>query len=123
MSKVLPSGSGLVPLLAIAAVAAVLANIINNLPATLVLLPLVAPSWDGGHPGGATRSQYRSKPDLCGFTVKSVVAPRATPRRDVEASVGEYTRLGICTVPAALVVAVLALWLSVRGCSAPRPQE
>lgn len=44
MSAVLPSGSALPALLAIAAVAAVLANIVNNLPATLVLLPLVAPS-------------------------------------------------------------------------------
>ena len=35
-------------------------------------------------------------------------------RHDVEAGVGEYTRLGLCTVPAALVVAVLALWASVR---------
>jgi arsenical pump membrane protein len=32
----------------------------------------------------------------------------------VPASVGEYTRLGLCTVPSALVVAVLALWASVR---------
>jgi arsenical pump membrane protein len=44
MSTVLPTGSGLPALLGIAAVAAVLSNIVNNLPATLVLLPLVAPS-------------------------------------------------------------------------------
>jgi arsenical pump membrane protein len=29
---------------------------------------------------------------------------------DVEASVGEYTRLGLFTVPASLVAAVLSLW-------------
>jgi arsenical pump membrane protein len=34
--------------------------------------------------------------------------------KNVEASVGEYTRLGLCTVPTALVAAVLALWASVR---------
>ena len=32
----------------------------------------------------------------------------------VSAGVGEYTRLGLFTVPPALVVAVLALWASVR---------
>jgi len=32
----------------------------------------------------------------------------------VSADVGEYTRLGLCTVPAALVTAVLALWAGVR---------
>ena len=41
---VLPSGTGLPALLAIAAVAAVLSNVVNNLPAVLVLLPLVAGS-------------------------------------------------------------------------------
>jgi arsenical pump membrane protein len=33
---------------------------------------------------------------------------------DVPAGVGEYTRLGLCTVPTALVAAVLALWGSAR---------
>jgi arsenical pump membrane protein len=35
-------------------------------------------------------------------------------RQNVEASVGEYTRLGLCTVPTALTVAVVALWASAR---------
>jgi arsenical pump membrane protein len=35
-------------------------------------------------------------------------------RYDVPASVGEYTRLGLCTVPTALVMSVLALWAGVR---------
>jgi arsenical pump membrane protein len=36
---VVPSGTGLVSLVRFAAVAAVLANLIDNLPAVLVLLP------------------------------------------------------------------------------------
>ena len=67
----------------------------------------------GSHPGGAARSQHRAQPDLRRFAVEPVVAARAAPARR-EAGVGEYTRLGLCTVPAALVVAVLALWASVR---------
>lgn len=35
-------------------------------------------------------------------------------RHNVDASVGEYTRLGLCTVPAALAMAVLALWASAQ---------
>ncbi len=38
---VLPSGEGLLPLLAMAGLAAVLANLVNNLPATLVLVSVV----------------------------------------------------------------------------------
>jgi hypothetical protein len=43
--RVLPHGSGLLALLAVAGVAALLANLINNLPAVLAMLPLVA--WLG----------------------------------------------------------------------------
>jgi arsenical pump membrane protein len=39
-----PGGSGIASLLALAALGAVLANVVNNLPATLLLLPLAAPA-------------------------------------------------------------------------------
>ena len=42
MQQILPDGTGLPALLWIAAVAAILSNVVNNLPAVLVLLPLVA---------------------------------------------------------------------------------
>ena len=41
MRRIVPDGQDLLALLAIAAVAALLSNIVNNLPAVLVLLPLV----------------------------------------------------------------------------------
>ena len=44
MRTVLPVGDGLPALLGIATVAALLSNVVNNLPAVLVLLPLVAAS-------------------------------------------------------------------------------
>ena len=47
LRPLLPSGTSLPALLAVAALAAVLANLINNLPAVLVLLPLAAPSGAG----------------------------------------------------------------------------
>lgn len=39
---------------------------------------------------------------------------RVLRRYDVPASVGEYTRLGLCTVPTALLTSVVALWVSAR---------
>ncbi len=113
MSRVLPSGSGLLSLLAIAAVAAVLANVVNNLPATLVLLPLVAP----GGPVAilAVLLGVNIGPNLTYVgSLSNLLWRRVLRRNDVKAGVGEYTRLGVCTVPASLVVAVLALWTSAR---------
>ncbi|HEV7581260.1 MAG TPA: SLC13 family permease [Mycobacterium sp.] len=113
MTAVLPSGSGLPALLAIAAIAAVLANVVNNLPATLVLLPLVAP----GGPVAilAVLIGVNIGPNLTYVgSLSNLLWRRVLRQHDVEAGVGEYTRLGLCTVPTALVVAVLALWASMR---------
>jgi arsenical pump membrane protein len=113
MGAVLPSGSGLLALLGFAVVAAVLANIVNNLPATLVLLPLVAPS--GPAAVLAVLIGVNIGPNLTYVGSLSNLLWRSVLRRyDVPASVGEYTRLGLCTVPTALVAAVLALWAGVR---------
>jgi arsenical pump membrane protein len=43
VGDLVPSGSGLLALLTIALLATALANLVNNLPATLLLVPLVAP--------------------------------------------------------------------------------
>ena len=113
MSAVLPSGSGLPALLAIAAVAALLANVVNNLPATLVLLPLVVPS--GPVAILAVLIGVNIGPNLTYVgSLSNLLWRRVLRQHDVEAGVGEYTRLGLCTVPAALVVAVVALWASGR---------
>ena len=113
MGAVLPSGSGLLALLGFAVVAAVLANIVNNLPATLVLLPLVAPS--GPAAVLAVLVGVNIGPNLTYVGSLSNLLWRSVLRRyDVSASVGEYTRLGLCTVPTALLTAVLALWAGVR---------
>jgi arsenical pump membrane protein len=113
MSAVLPSGSGLLALLAIAAVAALLANVVNNLPATLVLLPLVAPT--GPVAILAVLIGVNIGPNLTYVgSLSNLLWRRVLRQHDVEAGVGEYTRLGLCTVPAALLVAVVALWASAR---------
>jgi arsenical pump membrane protein len=112
MGALLPSGSGLVALLGYAALAAVLANVVNNLPATLVLVPLVAQT--GPAAVLAVLIGVNIGPNLTYAGSLSNLLWRSVLRRyDVSASVGEYTRLGLCTVPTALVTSVLALWAGV----------
>jgi arsenical pump membrane protein len=113
MGALLPSGSGLAALLGFAALAAVLANVVNNLPATLVLVPLVAPT--GPAAVLAVLIGVNIGPNLTYVGSLSNLLWRSVLRRyGVSAGGGEYTRLGLCTVPTALVTAVLALWAGVR---------
>jgi arsenical pump membrane protein len=113
MGAVLPSGSGLAALLGYAALAAVLANVVNNLPATLVLVPLVAST--GPAAVLAVLIGVNIGPNLTYVGSLSNLLWRSVLRRyEVSAGVGEYTRLGLCTVPTALVTSVLALWAGVR---------
>jgi arsenical pump membrane protein len=113
MSAVLPSGSGLPALLGIAALAAVLANIVNNLPATLALMPLVAAS--GPAAVLAVLIGVNIGPNLTYVgSLSNLLWRRVLRQHQVEAGVGEYTLLGLCTVPTALIAAVLALWASVQ---------
>jgi arsenical pump membrane protein len=113
MGALLPSGSGLLALLGYAALAAVLANIVNNLPATLVLVPLVAPA--GPAAVLAVLIGVNIGPNLTYVGSLSNLLWRSVLRRyDVTASVGEYTRLGVFTVPTSLVASVLALWAAGR---------
>ena len=113
MRAVLPTGTGLLALLGIAAVAAVLANIVNNLPATLALLPLAATS--GPAAILAVLIGVNIGPNLTYVgSLSNLLWRRVLRQNGVPTSVGEYTRLGLCTVPTALVAAVLALWGSAR---------
>lgn len=111
MGALMPSGSGLLALLGYAALAAVLANIANNLPATLVMVPLVAPA--GPAAVLAVLIGVNIGPNLTYVGSLSNLLWRSVLQRyDVSANVGEYTRLGLFTVPTALVAAVLALWVA-----------
>lgn len=113
MSAVLPTGAGLTALLGIAAMAAVLANVVNNLPATLVLAPLVAPA--GPVAVLAVLIGVNIGPNLTyAGSLSNLLWRRVLRRYGVPANVGEYTRLGLCTVPPTLLAAVLALWAGAR---------
>ncbi|MER5428201.1 SLC13 family permease [Streptomyces sp. NPDC002588] len=109
----LPGGSGLLALLGVAASAAVLANLINNLPAVLVLVPLAAPA--GAGPVLAVLLGVNIGPNLTyAGSLATLLWRRVVRERAERVGLGEFTRLGLLTVPATLVGAVVALWASLQ---------
>jgi len=109
LAPLLPGGTSLPALLATAALAAALANVCNNLPAVLVLLPLVAPSGAGAVL--AVLLGVNIGPNLTYTGSLATLLWRRILRHHGSApDLGEFTRLGLLTVPAGLVIGVLALW-------------
>lgn len=109
----LPVGDSLPALLGLAAVAAVLANLVNNLPAVLVLLPLVA----GAGPAAvlAVLIGVNVGPNLTYVGSLSNLLWRNVVHRDgLSARFTEFSRVGLATVPFTLVAGVLALWAGLR---------
>jgi arsenical pump membrane protein len=129
LRPLLPTGSSLPVLLAIAAVAAVLANLINNLPAVLVLIPLAAPSGAGailalllGVNIGPNLTYTGSLATLLWRRVlrQQGSGQQGSGQQDSGGqgsgpSLREFTMLGLLTVPAGLVIAVLALWAALHA--------
>lgn len=109
MSRVLPDGSGLGALLGIAAIAAVLANLVNNLPAVLVLLPLVAASGPAAVLAVLIGVNIGPNMTYVG-SLSNLLWRRVLSSRGAPTNAGEFTLLGLLTVPVSLVLAVLALW-------------
>jgi arsenical pump membrane protein len=113
VSHLVPHGSSLWSLLLLAAIAAVLANAINNLPAVLLLLPAAAAV--GAGPVMAVLIGVNTGPNLTYVGSLATLLWRRTLRRhEVEPPMSEFLRLGALTVPLVLLVATLALWLSLR---------
>jgi arsenical pump membrane protein len=113
VGHVLPRGSSLPVLLGVAACAAVLANVVNNLPAVLALLPVAA--LGGSGQVLATLIGVNIGPNLTYVgSMATLLWRRVAREHDAEPLIGEFTRLGLLTVPLALVAAVLALWLMLR---------
>lgn len=108
----LPQGTSLPALLGTAAVAALLANVVNNLPATLVLLPAAA------HAGPATLLAVllgvNLGPNLTYVgSLATLVWRRVLTSHGEQVSLATYTRLGLIAVPATLITATVALWAAV----------
>ncbi|MBX8689632.1 arsenic transporter, partial [Mycobacterium sp. 20091114027_K0903767] len=113
MRGVLPAGDSLPALLGLAAVAAVLANLVNNLPAVLVLLPLVA----GAGPAAvlAVLIGVNVGPNLTYVgSLSNLLWRDVVHREGLPARFTEFSRVGLATVPLTLVAGVLALWVGLR---------
>lgn len=111
--RIMPTGTGFAALLGIAAIAALLANVVNNLPATLVLLPLVA---GAGPPGVlAALIGVNIGPNLTYVgSLANLLWRRVLAARGCPTSAAEFSVLGALTVPVTLTLAVLALWTGIR---------
>jgi arsenical pump membrane protein len=110
---VLPTGGSLPDLLAIAALSAIFANLVNNLPATLMLVPVAAGAGTG--PVLATLVGVNIGPNLTYVgSLATLLWRRVLHAEDTDAEIGEFVALGALTVPAALVTATVLLWLALR---------
>jgi arsenical pump membrane protein len=123
ITRLLPHGSSLPALLAVAFLAAAIANLVNNLPAVLVLLAAITGSGatHGASHGLATGLVLavligvNIGPNLTyAGSLATLLWRRLLAERDHDVELGEFTRLGLATVPAGLAVATVALWLSLR---------
>jgi arsenical pump membrane protein len=113
LGRLVPAGTGPVALLGVAVLAAVLANVVNNLPATLLLLPVVP------HRGPlllAVLLGVNLGPNLTyAGSLATLLWRRLLAGRGIAVPVAEFTVLGLLTVPACLVAGALALWVSLAA--------
>jgi arsenical pump membrane protein len=117
LGRVIPGGSSLPALLALAGLAAVLANVVNNLPAVLVLLSVLRAGGPLAGPGPvlAVLIGVNVGPNLSyAGSLATLLWRRLLAERDHEINLAEFTRLGLLTVPAGLAIAAVALWAALR---------
>jgi arsenical pump membrane protein len=116
MTVITPRGTGLLDLLAWAGLGALLANLVNNLPAALVLLPQAAPAGTG--PVLAVLIGVNVGPNLTYVgSLATLLWRRIVQAHDHEAPLGEFTLLGLVATPVAIVASTTVLWavLAVGG--------
>lgn len=117
LGHVLPHGDGLLALLGVAGIAALLANAVNNLPAILILLPVLAAAPDAGvGPVLAALIGVGIGPNLTyAGSLATLLWRRQLCGSESEPRLAEFVRLGAVTVPLGLVAATLALWVGLGG--------
>ncbi|MGC3001240.1 SLC13 family permease [Streptomyces sp. G35A] len=113
LDAALPDGTTLPALLGVAGLAALLANLINNLPAVLALVPLAAPSGPGAVL--AVLLGVNIGPNLTyAGSLATLLWRRIAHHHDHDVRLREFTLLGLLTVPAALLASTVALWVSLE---------
>jgi arsenical pump membrane protein len=113
LDRIVPGGQSLPALLGVAMVAALLANLISNLPAALVLIPIAAAS--GPVASLAVLLGVNIGPNLTyAGSLATLLWRRVLREHDAEPALGEFTRLGLVSVPVVLVVSVVGLWAGMQ---------
>jgi len=113
LDAVVPRGDGFPSLLGVAAFAALLANAINNLPATLILLPALADRGTGA--ALAALIGLNVGPNLTWTgSLATLLWKRQLRGSGEEPSWPLFLRLGLLSVPPALLLATAALWAGLQ---------
>ncbi|HTV12765.1 MAG TPA: SLC13 family permease [Acidimicrobiales bacterium] len=113
VAHLVPGGASLWSLFAEAGIAAVLANVMNNLPAVLLLLPAAAAI--GAPAVLAVLVGVNAGPNLTYFgSLATLLWKRVLHQRGERVAVLEFSHLGALSVPLVLLASTLALWLSLK---------
>jgi arsenical pump membrane protein len=111
LTALLPDGQGLLALLGVATLAAVLANLVNNLPATLALVPVAAA---GGAPVLlAVLIGVNVGPNLTYVGSLATLLWRKALGSDAPGAL-RFSTVGLATVPLTLICATTALWVALQ---------
>jgi arsenical pump membrane protein len=97
----------------VAGISAVLANLVNNLPATLIILPVAASTGPGQVLAMLVGVNIGPNLTYVG-SLATLLWRRIAHAHDHETDLGEFTRLGLRTVPLALAASTAALWLALQ---------
>ena len=112
VSGLVPNNESVLALLLMATIAAVAANVLNNLPATLLLIPMVSHS-----PALALAMLLGVNigPNLTYFgSLANLLWREVMHRQTTPPPTRRYMLLGALTVPPTLIVGVLALWMGLQ---------
>ncbi len=113
VDSLLPQGASLPALLGVAAVSAVLANLVNNLPATLIIVAVVSASAPGGVLAMLIGVNVGPNLTYVG-SLATLLWRRIVHAHDEDVDTREFLKLGALTVPVGLVASTVALWLALQ---------
>jgi arsenical pump membrane protein len=114
IDSLVPEGTALPALLGVAALSALLANLVNNLPATLLVLPVASAAGPGAVL--AMLVGVNAGPNLT-YTgsLATLLWRRVMWAHEEAVDLLQFTRLGLLTVPPVLVASTVALWLALQA--------
>ncbi|HEX3691332.1 MAG TPA: SLC13 family permease [Solirubrobacteraceae bacterium] len=113
VDSLLPHGASLPALLAVAGVSAVLANLVNNLPATLIIVAVVSASAPGSVLAMLIGVNVGPNLTYVG-SLATLLWRRIVHAHDEDVDTREFLKLGALSVPVSLVACTAALWLALQ---------